>query len=376
MMIEDLIRAAQEQQATRAVPETRILAGLAGVRRRRRRFVAVGAGLAATAVAAVPAVVVPALLTPAVLSPGMVSPGATPAASSAFSRPGASSSPDVVADPGMPHLRLGYRPGWVPAGFAEYIRQAGAAQDDTGPSLVRSWKRTVGTGDPYNGRSAQLDLYVRTAAEDPAGAVWTGAQKADVNGADGWYSPAQGDQKSSLSWIIDDHTVLMLATSRLDLSKADMLRVARSVRPEAGTNPSPVTLGWLPTGWQPTGLTVSGPAAASWRGSVYVVKQGTEISGKDKKTPVTVNYGELSVTVGARTDAPDGGAELTVAGRPARQPTRDDAAGRGTLYLVVDLGGGRLLTLVGAGGGLDVAQLTRIAANVTVDPTGLTWLGR
>ncbi|MBB2948253.1 hypothetical protein FB565_008036 [Actinoplanes lutulentus] len=370
MMIEDLIRAAQDQQAARAVPEARILAGLAVARRRRRRFVAVGAGLAATAVAAVPAVMVPALLTPAAVSPGVVSPTVSGGSSAA-------ASPSVVADPGLPHLRLGYRPGWVPSGFAEYIRQAGAGGDDeAGPSLVRSWKKSVGTGDPYGGRSAQLDFYVRTAVEDPAGMVWSGGQKVDIGGADGWYTPAQGDQKSSLSWIVGEHTVLMLATSRLDLSKADMLRVARSVRPEPGTNPNPVTLGWLPTGWQTAGLTVSGPSAGSWRGSLYVVKQGTEVSEKDKKTPVTVNYGDLTVTVGSETDAPDGGAELTVGGRPARRPTRDDSAGRDTLYLVVDLGDNRLLTLAGEGGGLDLAQLTRIAGGITVDPSGLTWLGR
>jgi hypothetical protein len=378
-MIEDLIRAAQEEQARRAVPESRVLAGLPALRRRRRRLVLLGAGVTAAAAAVVPVVV---LAGPPAVAPVPLSPAAAPSVPatgpsvSAVVPPVAASLPAQVA--------LGYRPGWVPAGFAEYVRQADIGDDDLGPTLVRVWRRSVGAGDPWGEPGGQLDFYVRTDVTDPAAAVYRGGEKVDVNGADGWYSPAQGDKKSSLTWIAGDDTVLMLATSRLDLRKADLLRVARSVRPDPGVTTNPVRLRWLPDGWSAAHSTVSGPSAGRWRASVNAVTappvtaslpagadkgEGGAEGGRDR-------YGDVTVTVGESAEAPDGGRELTVAGRPAREPVRADEAGKGLRYLVVELGSGRVMTLVGSGAGLSAGDLVRIAEGAEVTPAGLEWLGR
>jgi hypothetical protein len=122
---------------------------------------------------------------------------------------------------------------------------------------------------------------------------------------------------------VEAHTVLMLTASHLDIFQPDLLRMARSVRPDPGTVAAPVRLGWLPAGWRTTNVTISGPSAAAWRGEVAAA----------------------------------------------------NPAGRSLRYLVVDLGGGRLLTLTGDGGGISLEDLTRIAEQVDITPTGLDWLG-
>ncbi|MEU4689383.1 hypothetical protein [Actinoplanes sp. NPDC023714] len=379
MMIEDLIRAAQQEQAGRAVPESRVLAGLRPARRRRTRRLALasaaGAALAAAAIVAVPVFVLPG---PAVVPPAPLPPAAAPPSPSALP----SVAPTTVAP--FRGLPLGYRPGWVPDGFAEHLRQAWIEQDAFGPTLMRVWKTGVGSGDPWGGTA--LSLYVRTAVDDPAASMDRSGQRVDVGGHDGWYTPAQGDSKSSVNWVIGEHTVLTLAASHLDIAKADLLRMARSVRPESGVSSSPLTLNWLPDGWTPTSLEVSGPSAQRWRTAVTAVKTPavtvtdpgvTDPAATDPaagKEKARVGAGEVTVTVGESTDAPDGGRQLTVAGRPARQPQRTDEAGKGLLYLVVDLGGGRLLTLTGTGLTLDDA--TRIAEQLQIRPDGLDWLGR
>ena len=56
----------------------------------------------------------------------------------------------------------------------------------------------------------------------------TTGQTVDINGVRGYYSPAQGDQKSSVNWSPNAHTVLMIAANHLDISRQDLLRVARA----------------------------------------------------------------------------------------------------------------------------------------------------
>jgi hypothetical protein len=70
-----------------------------------------------------------------------------------------------------------------------------------------------------------------------------------------------------------------------------------------------------------------------------------------------------------------GGETLTVGGHPARHPVRTDEPGKSLIYLVVDLGKGRLMTLIGEGGGISLNDLTKIAEQVEITPARLDWLG-
>jgi hypothetical protein len=204
-------------------------------------------------------------------------------------------------------------------------------------------------------------------------------QKVDINGAGGYYYSAPGDHKSSVAWSLNAQTPLMLTANHLDIARPDLLRMARTVKPDPGTVAVPVHLRWLPAGWVTTGVTVSGPSAATWRGEVAAGKTApeptTSAQRKVQKDRATNPSGSLSVVVGSTTDAPAGGESLSVGGHPARHPVRTDEPGKTLIYLVVDLGGGRLMTLIGEGGGISLNDLTKIAEQVEITPTGLDWLG-
>lgn len=360
--IEDLVRDAQARQADRAVPPARILATLpvraARVQRQRRIGWATGA-VAAAAVAGV--IAVPALAVhpgrPVVLTPATV-PAPSPSAS----------APAVTA---FPVFRLGYKLTWAPSGMTERIRSADTGQSDAafGPTVMRIWKKQVGAGDPSGG--AEFSLYVRTAVPKPADAMDTSGQKVDIHGARGYYQPSSGDHKSSVDWSPDPHTVLMITAGHLDVSRSDMLKAARSVAPDPGTVDPAVRLDWLPDGWSATGFSVSGPSAARWRSEVFAGAPASPTA--DPKSLKEDGLPSLSVVVGTTTDAPAGGPALLVGGHPARWPLRTDPAGQSLSYLVVDLGHGRLMTLIGSGG-IQKNEMMRVAAATVLVPAAAGWI--
>jgi hypothetical protein len=354
--IEDLIREAQDRQADRAVPPSQLLTGLpvrTARARRSRRWTA--AGVAAAAAVAV-VVAVPAL-TARPPNRAVMPPATAPSGSPAAPR----------VDP-FPVFHLGYRLTWVPAGLTERVRSAAVADpgDPFGPTVTRTWKKTAVAGDPSGG--PEFTLYVRTAVPVPADAMDTSGQHVTINSARGYYQPARGDHKSSVDWSPDAHTVLMIAAGHLDVTKADMLRAARSVTADPGLLDPPVRLTRLPLRWSPTGFSVSGRSAATWRSEVSATAPGT-----DPKTLKEDGAPTLSVVVGTTTDAPADGATLTVGGHPARHPVRTDPAGRSLTYLVVDLGSGRLMTLIG-NGGITLDEMAGVAAATVVVPSAAAWL--
>jgi hypothetical protein len=367
MDLEELVRAAQDRQAGRA-PTDRVRAALPSrithARRRRRIFTAAGSAVAAVAVAG--AIAVPSLATRGG--------GATVA-----HRPGATVTPSQVTSTELPSAaarrtyRLAYRPTWVPAGYRERIRSANDANppESAGSSLMRVWKKHVGLGDPWGG--AGLTLYVTSGLADSSTQLDTNGKPVVVNGSHGFYVPSQGDHKSYVGWTVDAHTALMVSADHLDISEQSLVRMARSVVPDTGTLPSPVVCGWLPDGWTATGFQVSGDAAATWRAEVFLSNPDAPVSKVPSSDPNT--QGSLSIVVGSTTDAPAGGAKLTVGGHPARHPVRTDESGKSLTYLVVDLGRGRLMTLIGSGGGLTLATIEKIAARTDVSTTAPSWLG-
>lgn len=376
MDIEDLIRTAQAHQAERAVPADRIRAGLPDrmARAHRRRLGTVGAVIAAVAVAA--AITIPALTVGRTGTSVAGSPAGPPVATASALTSIPPLTTGLMRPAGFP---LGYRPTWAPSGFAERIRTAdiGVPTDAFGPTVSRVWKKKVGRGDPWGG--AELTLVVRTEVADAGAAMDTSGRKVEINGTKGYYTAAQGDHKSYVSWSPDAHTLLTLSANHLDISQSDLLRMARSVQPERGTVAVPVHLRWLPTGWATTGFTVSGASAATWRGEVAAARSAPEptttAERKAQKGGATSPVGSLSVVVGSTTDAPTGGETLSVDGHPARHPVRTDEPGQSLVYLVVDLGQGRLMTLVGQGAGIGLTDLVKIAEQVSITPAGLDWLG-
>ncbi|GAA4608457.1 hypothetical protein BJY16_006852 [Actinoplanes octamycinicus] len=362
--IEDLIRATQEAQADRALPADRIRANLpkrAATVRRRQRFGLLSAGVAAAAVAA--AVTVPAL---ALRGSEPVAPP-TQAAAPASAKPSPSATTQELP------TKLGYRPTWAPPGFSERIRQTGTAApgDPFGPTVMRYWTKQVGTGDPMSDAGPQVQLYVRTEVSGEGRLTANGGKKVDINGAPGYYH--EGGGKSYLDWGVDEHTVLSLATTHYVMSKADMLKMARSVRPDPGVTTVPVRLRWLPDGWSVNTAIVSGDHKDTWRAGLLVEKPAVE--GIKDKEALSQATGQMSVVVGSSTEAPAGGRELTVGGHPARQPVRSESFAKSMLYLVVDLGHGRLMTLVGEGAGITREDLVKIAEQAEISPDAPDWIG-
>jgi hypothetical protein len=366
MDIEHLIRGAQEWQAEQAVPAGRIGALLPArvARARRRRWMLVGAGVAAVVIVA------------GTVIPGLVRSGPGPAVPPVASIPRASASP-VVVRRGLSNVPLGYRPTWLPPGFTERIRSAGPGDPDAafGPALIRVWKKQATMGDPFGG--TELTLAVNTAMLDPARTMGTDGLPVDIAGLPGRYSSERGDHRSSVIWSPEMHTTLTLTATDLDLPETDLLRIARNVRPEAGVFAAPLRLRWLPAGWSDWAATVSGPSTAAWRGQILASPSPAAPSSWTPETAgrtnPAVDTGTVVLTVGGVSEAPAGGTELTVGGRPARHLTDTDQAGARRAYLVVDLGSGRLMTLVGVGVGLDV--LSKVAERTEITSAATDWLG-
>uniref|UniRef100_UPI0037AEE337 hypothetical protein n=1 Tax=Actinoplanes sp. NPDC020271 TaxID=3363896 RepID=UPI0037AEE337 len=363
--IEDLVRTAQERQAGRAVPAERIRAALpqrAAVMHRHRQFRMLGAAVAAAVVVVVTVPVV-------ALRGGSVPPTVVADAPSGPPSPSSGMTP-VTGTRGVAMFLIRYGPAWVPAGYRESIRQADidVTGESSGQTLMRVWKKQIGLGDPWGG--AAITLTVRTEVADPAGTVNTSGQKVDINGTDGWLSPSRGDGKSALAWVADGHTILTLSTSEVEVGKADLLRMARSVRSEKTFTSVPVRLGWLPDGLAGSAATISGPDSADWRTELSLVHSDAGPGASRGSVPGNAtSAATVSVLVGSVAEAPDGGEELTVRGRPARTL----AGAGGLIYLVVDVAPGRFMTL--AGNGITLADLARIAEQAEILGIGIAAKG-
>ncbi|GAA4957844.1 hypothetical protein [Actinoplanes utahensis] len=374
--IEDVIRAAQSRRAEQAPSAERIRAGLprrAAKVRNQRRYGLAGAVVAAAAVTA--AAVVPSLALGDRTPPAVVQP-AGPAGSP--SGPAKSAAPATSAAPQRSlEVALGFRPHWVPSGFREHLRHVMLGADDgADPTLLRVWKTGVpDAADPTKGGG--LSLSVSTGVEDPANIQDTSGERVDINGAPGFLSGAR-DGKSSVSWSPGEGTVLSIDASRVRISESDLLKMARSVRPDTGVATNPVRLTWLPDGWVSQAALVGGRSAAGWHSEILagtpMTGVSSDVQGKEAKEGKVSTGGDVNITVGTTSLAPAGGTILTVNGWRARNPVRTDLPGQSLTYLVVELGGGRLMTLVSQGTTLD--GLKRIAEGAEIEPSGLEWIGR
>jgi hypothetical protein len=363
--IEDLVRDAQERIADRAVHPDRIRAGLprrAARRARHRRYGV--AGLAIVAVAVVAAVAAPLL----VLGHGGK---ARTAPYQAGAR--ASTSDTQTQSTGLAPVPMSYRPTWLPTGLTERIRWVplSPATAESAAGVMRTWSaQHVGTNG--YGAEHQLMLTVRhnSVARQPGS---NQGVPVDINGKPGYYHGTAGEEKSYVEWRADPATILSVSQLRLGLSEADMLTVAKSVQPDTAQLRVPLDLGWLPNGLHADYAEVSGDSPTNWL--VYeAAEAAAQTSGKEsKEAPQSV-----SVFLSPTTTAPNGGQPLTVGGHPARVVDRTDIPNM--RYLVVNLGSGKLLTVVAewpSAQPLTTADMVKVAEHATpVTPADTAWIAR
>jgi hypothetical protein len=369
--LEDLVRAAQERQATRAPDPDRIRSALPAraARLARRRY-----GMAAAVAAAVAVAL-------AVTVPAFALRGAGDDAGLQFEAP-----PPVPTTPadaassarGFGPVGLCWRPTWLPNGLEERIRRVSAMSPGGGFGFSRTW--TPGpVGADGHGGSMGVSLYVRaaTGVNDPQP---NDGEAVDINGTRGYYHGGPG--KAYVEWRADAETVVTIDHHRMSLDKAAMLRIARSVRADPGELAVPLTLGWLPGDLAVVGAEVSGDSPAVWLAQLTVEAippAGPTIPPADKEGKEAKEGPRyISVSLSPTTTAPAGGEQVTVGGRPGRFVTRPDLDVN-MLYLVVELADGRLLTVIAnwpTSDPLTRDDLLRVAAEATPgDPDAAAWVG-
>jgi hypothetical protein len=200
---------------------------------------------------------------------------------------------------------------------------------------------------------------------------WTfeSGEPVEVLGRPGVYDAPTDPDGQGVCWRMDSRTLVVIRESNLGLSRADLMRIAESVRPDPGwtsfplavpfhvglygAHPSPIVTGSSPTKWT---------ARVSW-------------------TPVERSHPQhVGISAGPGLPVPSGGQPLTVKGRPARFIQEADENSK-TAYLVVDLGGDRRL-LIEAWTAFMYGKrppsredVVRIAGKCRLDPSPLPWIG-
>jgi len=345
--LDDLIRDAVRRQEELAPDPARIRAALPARTARRRRILTLATVGAAVAVAA--AVTVPMVLLD---SP---TPGGR----------GPATSPTVTVAPEPSGIPLRYGPTWLPDGFVERSRSVPVA-DPAPPKVVtdRIWKRTSLTDGELG--HIGLSTWEGTPGEDhlPArSGDSSSGQDVDINGTPGHYD------NDAVAWQVGNTEFLLYAPGA-GVSEADLVRVARSVRPDPASLRPPLRVDWLPDGVGGEFLFVRGDSPATWEARFFA--QGSA--------------GYVSVSVGTTGPAPRGD-QVTVNGRTARLAQVDEedpvqANYRTRWVLTMDLGEGRQLTVrAGTMPGeaqtpVTGADTVRVAENVVPEPNpDLAWLG-
>ncbi len=287
-------------------------------------------------------------------------------------QPGQSTTPSAPppatapAMPALPPAPLRFAPTWLPQGWAEHGRMTWFGEDTGGPSN-RLWAKAPPQIAQGELKGTRFELSSRKDTVNDPGA----SGSVDINGHHGLITRESGRPKS-ITWRVGD-VVLNLQQWGATLTEQEMLQIARSVQPDAGKFTVPFTLGRVPAGYAPSGVEFVGRSPSSWHAALRLSGsvQATEGPASKPGPPPM-----LTVALGTETLAPQGGEALTVGGHPARYVVAKVAGGTIDLpYVVVDLGGGLLLTI----SALDTPreQLVQVAEGVTHDPAAdLSWIGR
>jgi hypothetical protein len=367
--IEDLIRDAQERQANRAVHPDRIRAGLPARRRRRVRHRQFGLVAVCAAVAGAAAVVaVPTLAlnrhdngNAAAQAGGPAGkPGANPTAQSA-SQP---------APPSFAPVALGYTIGSPPAGLVERSRSSGSGNGLNPALRSRTW--SAQPVDDYGDlKGSRLELYVQQTA---ASGQVSGVSPVTVGGKPGWYDGIDAPDKSYVAWKADAGTLVTVEQHGLNLSQAQLIGIAESVRPDPATLAPVVTFGWLPGTFSVQGVDLSGNSNTSWQGNVDLESvAGKDAAGRSLAGP------SLMVELGTSVTATGTGEPVTVRGRTGKLINDPTGGAEPRLTLVVDLGDGTWLTLSTisptTATPVSTDELLHVAEALQVAPPDLAWIG-
>jgi hypothetical protein len=217
----------------------------------------------------------------------------------------------------------------------------------------------------------------RDAGDARAGAMqgqhhcWTfeGGEPVEVGGRPGVYDARTALAEQGVCWRMDSRTLVIVRQSRLGLSRAELMRIAESVRPDPGWTSFPLTVpehvGLYGAGGSPV---VTGSSPTNWVALVSFV-------------PSSRSHAQnVSISAGPGLRVPSGGQPLTVKGRPARYSQNADEKSE-TAYLVVDLGGNRRLIVATSTSFVygdhphSREDLVRIAGQCRLNPSPLPWIG-
>ncbi|MFI7545867.1 hypothetical protein [Actinoplanes sp. NPDC049599] len=333
--IEDLVRAAQHEQAERAVDPRRILAALPQRRVRavrRRRLALTLAAAAVVAVAAVPAFVLRD-------GPAPQPPSVTP-------------NPSVSAvDTRL--VPLEFSPGWLPPGYAEYYRTV-----RPGAGLTRMWASAAPKSPLLMDDAPDRLVMTVVATADAEVTRDEGDQPVDINGISGSYRPAG---QPGVYWQAGAVTI-EIRTDEPGLPQATLLRIARSVRPDPAALRLPFTVR-PPADRVVASQTVKGVSPGEWLAV-------TDFGELDPFGDIVASG--TSISIGTVTPAPSGGTSLRVAGHPARY--RYSELPEPGNYLIVDLGNGLQLTVYSME--LDRPAIVALAESAgSPEPGAAAWTG-
>jgi hypothetical protein len=289
-------------------------------------------------------------------------------------RTGANVSTWAAGPPGVP---IGYGPSWLPAGFEEESRRVYPPQS----AEKRAWDYRVDRtwSSPASRQTDADTLYglrveVFRYRKPPACFSGNFTDNVDVNG-----NPAIYDRLAHDVCFVPDPLTLVKVDGDESMDEADLLRIARSVRPVAGHVIMPVWTGksHLPELFL---IDLHGNPDGRWQCSLRFESEFG-------------NARTYRIELGTAIWPPAGGAAVRVRGRsgrhiatvehiPARGPNTDVGSDKPVTkyedHLVVDLGYARWLTVTYTGFDMEpppVATLLQIADEIGVRAVDLSWLG-
>jgi hypothetical protein len=230
--------------------------------------------------------------------------------------PSASASPSNAAPAGL-HLgpaALGYKPTWLPPGFHERFRgvtYSGGAE----LRVERAWTANpVGLGGGRPANAVIVATQQTATAPDPAA---TAAHTVDINGKAAVYTEPTGHGGASVGWRADAQHVVEVRTDAA-LSRADLLRVARSLQVDNSWYVPPMVLGWVPAGRPDVTSELSGNSSVQWNATVVLsdpARPDARITTTYAPSPPSFPPAEEYPVVGGRP------AELRTAPGPDGTPT-------------------------------------------------------
>jgi hypothetical protein len=368
--LERLIRQAQERKASTITDADEVRAAIpvrtAALRRRRSGLVLSGSVAALIAIA----VTVPQVY----FSHDRTFPGTSASADppAPLVTPSDTGVPEATAPAptdGAGNTPMRYTATWLPAGYTEQKRNAYTT------SVSRTWAATRADYTNLTESRAAVALssvpstmsQMIPATEQPGTTA-----PVDVNGAAGVYQDSPDLTAMTVTWPVGA-LVLQVTNTDPALTKADVLRIARSVQPDPTVTKLPIRVGWTPTGYVNQGFIFIGNSPAAYMTRII-------FNAGMNATNVIASH-QFLVDIGPTTVATSGGTDVMINGHPGRIFGPTESAGA-TTELIVEaaLGNGQTLTVTAhwATGSTEVDNNTVLQVARSVEFVGgdTGWIGR